>query len=91
MPYNKYLFKIMKLELKIPDKINIDNFEMQKMIFIYNALEEGWQIKKNENKYIFSKRHENSQEIYLDSYLQHFLTSNIEVKNNNKELHNHES
>lgn len=70
----------MNLELKIPDKINIDNFEMQKMIFIYNALEEGWQIKKNENKYIFSKRHENSQEIYLDCYLEQFLTSNIEVK-----------
>ena len=79
----------MKLELKIPDKVNIDNFEMQKMIFIYNALEEGWQIKKNENKYIFSKRHENSQEIYLDTYLQNFLTSNIEVKNNKKELDNH--
>lgn len=72
----------MNLELKIPEKINIDNFELQKMIFIYNALEEGWQIKKNENKYIFSKRHENKKEIYLDSYLETFLTSNIEVKNN---------
>lgn len=70
----------MNLELKIPDKINIDNFELQKMIFIYNALEEGWQIKKNDNKYIFSKRHENKQEIYLDSYLENFLTSNIEIK-----------
>ena len=82
MSYNKYLFKIMNLELKIPEKINIDNFELQKMIFIYNALEEGWQIKKNQNKYIFSKRHENKKEIYLDSYLETFLTSNIEVKNN---------
>tara|TARA_B100000963_G_C22435107_1_gene583960 strand:+ start:449 stop:676 length:228 start_codon:yes stop_codon:yes gene_type:complete len=72
----------MNLELKIPEKINIDNFELQKMIFIYNALEEGWQIKKNQNKYIFSKRHENKKEIYLDSYLETFLTSNIEVKNN---------
>tara|TARA_B100001059_G_C17704453_1_gene511945 strand:- start:200 stop:427 length:228 start_codon:yes stop_codon:yes gene_type:complete len=72
----------MNLELKIPEKINIDNFELQKIIFIYNALEEGWQIKKNEDKYIFSKRHENKKEIYLDSYLETFLTSNIEIKNN---------
>ena len=33
-------------------------FILQKMAFIYNALENGWQISKNNEKYIFLKNHE---------------------------------
>ena len=55
---------------------------IQKMIFIYNALEEGWQIKKNDQQYIFTKRHENKREVYLDSYLEEFLKTKLHVKSN---------
>ena len=35
--------------------INIKSKEFSKIMFIYNALEDGWTIKKINNKYIFSK------------------------------------
>ena len=71
----------MNIQLKLPEKIKLDNFEIQKMIFLYNALEEGWQIKKNNEQYIFTKRHENKREVYLDSYLEEFLKTKLEIKN----------
>ena len=51
------------------------------MSFLYNAIEDGWDIKKLDNKYIFSKNHEQKKEVYLDSYLKTFLESNINIKN----------
>ncbi len=71
----------MNIEIKIPDKLEIDNFILQKMIFIYNALENGWDIKKSEDKYIFTKNHEQKKEVYLESYLRTFLETNINISN----------
>ena len=71
----------MNIEIKLPDKIKLDNFTIQKMIFINNALESGWSIKKVEEKYIFSKRHENKREVYLNSYLENFLNANMNIQN----------
>ena len=48
---------------------NIDYVLLQKMGFLYNALEDGWCIKKRDDKYIFYKNHNNQKEIYLDNYL----------------------
>ena len=71
----------MNVEIKIPDKLEIDNFMLQKMSFIYNALENGWNIKKSEDKYIFTKNHEKKKEVYLDSYLRKFLETNMTISN----------
>lgn len=71
----------MNIHVKIPDKLEIDNFVMQKMAFLYNAIEEGWDVKKLDDKYIFSKKHEDKTEVYLDSYLQKFLENNIKISN----------
>jgi len=71
----------MNVHIKIPEKLEIDNFILQKMSFLYNAIEDGWDIKKLDNKYIFSKNHEQKKEVYLDSYLKTFLESNINIKN----------
>uniref|UniRef100_A0A6C0AZ97 Ryanodine receptor Ryr domain-containing protein n=1 Tax=viral metagenome TaxID=1070528 RepID=A0A6C0AZ97_9ZZZZ len=71
----------MNINLHVPDKIEIDNIIMQKMVFIYNALENGWDIKKNNEKYIFSKKHEGKKEVFLDSYLRQFLENNISIEN----------
>ena len=67
------------------DKIEIDNFMLQKMIFIYNALQNGWDIKKNNEKYIFTKLHGQKKEVYLDSYLQQFLETNMNINNINSQ------
>ena len=71
----------MDIEINTKDKLTMDCLKLQKMAFIYNALENGWTIKKKEHEqYVFTKPHENKKEVYLDSYLQHFLESNISIK-----------
>ena len=69
----------MNVQIRIPDKLEIDNFVLQKMSFIYNALENGWDIKKSREKYIFTKNHEHKREVYLDSYLRNFLETNMDI------------
>lgn len=78
----------MDIQLKIPKKIKLDSFELQKFIFINNALNDGWQIKKNNEKYIFTKNHENQKEIYLDEYLEKFIKNNLNVCNNINSINN---
>ena len=53
------------------------------MVFIYNALEKGWNVKKNQNSYIFKKNHEGKKEVFLDDYLKHFMTENFNINNLN--------
>ena len=56
---------------------NIDLKKLQKMIFIYNTLEDGWTIRKIGNNYIFKKKHHNDKEILLDSYLTNFIQKHV--------------
>jgi len=67
----------MDLKFNIPTDLNIDLIQLQKLSFIYNAIESGWSVKKRENKYIFSKKHEGKKEVYLETYLQNFIESNF--------------
>jgi len=61
------------------ENIGINKF--QKMVFVFNALEDGWSIVKKDENYIFKKKHRNDEEIFLDSYLNTFINKNINVKN----------
>lgn len=63
----------------IPEKINVNCIEFQKMSFIYNAIQSGWEVKlNNKNKYVFKKKHENRKEIYLENYLKTFVEENLD-------------
>lgn len=55
--------------------------KITKMTLLYNALEGGWKIEKNGTVYIFSKKHENRQEIVGEKYLSSFFKEYI---HNNK-------
>ena len=59
--------------------IDINYLTLQKMNFLYNALEDGWEIKKNDNKYIFVKKHEGKKEIFSDNYLRRFIEQNFDI------------
>ena len=59
--------------------VNVNMVQLQKMAFLFNALENGWTIKKKKNCYIFSKNHEGKKEVYLDSYLKRFMEENIDL------------
>ena len=69
------------LKFDIPTDINIDLIKLQQLSFIYNAIDAGWAVKKRENKYIFSKKHEGKKEVYLETYLQKFVEANLNLKN----------
>jgi hypothetical protein len=74
----------MDLTINIEDylennKIKINPLIFKKMNLIYNALEEGWCIKKKDTSYIFTKKHENKKEIIEDSYLLKFMKSNLDL------------
>ena len=51
--------------------------QLHKMIFIYNAIDKGWTVKKSNNLYIFTKKHEDKKELYLDNYLKKFIKENM--------------
>ena len=55
--------------------------EFSKLLFIYNAIEDGWKVKKQNNLYLFSKPKSKEKCIYNKDYLENFL--NKYLKNNN--------
>jgi hypothetical protein len=61
------------------NNVKIDSIKFQKMLLLYNALEEGWSIKKKEDTFIFEKKHEGKKEVLLDSYLERFMKSNLDL------------
>lgn len=63
------------------DKLNIDLIQLQKMAFLFNAVENGWSVRKENNYYVFKKNHEGKKEVYLDKYLQQFLSKNLDLEN----------
>jgi hypothetical protein len=70
----------MELNISVSPDLNIDFIKLQKMSFLYNALEAGWAVKKQEEKYIFTKKHEGKKEVYLETYLQKFIEANLSPK-----------
>ena len=70
--YIKYTFSnlcLMEKEnicIQASPEIVIDTIKLQKMAFIYNAVESGWSVKKRKEAYVFTKNHEGKKEIYLE-------------------------
>jgi hypothetical protein len=51
--------------------------EINKLSFIYNALEKGWSVRKKGKYYIFSRKHNNELKYFKPSYIYEFFQSNI--------------
>ena len=64
---------------EIKNTLQIDTIKLHKMVFLYNALEEGWKINKKKDVYIFTKNHEGKKEVFLDDYLKKFLEKNFNI------------
>lgn len=70
----------MELEIKVNNKsLEIDRMKFKKMMFLYNALDNGWSIKKRNDSYIFTKNHEGKKEIFDESYLAIFMAENSDI------------
>ena len=61
-----------------PD-LKIDGIKLQKMLILFNAIEDGWSIKKKQECYVFTKKHEGRREVVHDSYLLTFMKTNLDI------------
>jgi hypothetical protein len=59
--------------------VSINKLKFHKMIFLFNALEDGWTIKKKKNSYFLLKNHEGKKEVFLDSYLSRFVKEQMDI------------
>ena len=60
-------------------KLKIDNLQIQKMLFIYNALENGWNVEKEQDTFFFKKPHENKKKYFTDEYLKEFIQKQLSI------------
>jgi hypothetical protein len=58
--------------------MKVDAIKFQKMLILFNSIEQGWSVKKKNNSYVFTKQHENKKEIIEDSYLIKFMKTNLD-------------
>ena len=61
------------------NNIKVDVIKFQKMIFLYNAIDQGWCVKKRDDSYIFTKNHEGKKEVFENSYLLKFMKSSLDI------------
>jgi len=73
----------MNIEIKLEkdQSLEIDKMKFQTMVFVFNALNNGWSIKKRKDTYIFTKNHEGKKEVFDESYLAIFMRDNTDIKN----------
>ena len=72
--------------------LGLDINSMYKMLFIYNAINEGWTVKKLDNdKYEFKNNNkEIKKEFFLENFLDKFIDKNLTIDNiiNSENIHN---
>lgn len=56
-----------------------DHMKFQKMLLLFNAINDGWTIKKQNDAYIFTKNHEGKKEIFRESFLHTFMKDNFDI------------
>jgi len=61
--------------------MKIDCVKFQKMLLLFNAIEDGWTIKKRDESFVFTKNHEGKREILHESYLTQFMKTNLNTEN----------
>ena len=61
------------------NNIKVDVVTFQKMLLLFNSIEQGWSVKKRNNSYVFTKNHEGKKEVFEDSYLMKFMKTNLDI------------
>lgn len=61
------------------ENIKVDAIKFQKMLLLYNSIEQGWNVKKKNESYVFTKPHENKKEVLENSYLLSFMKSTLDL------------
>ena len=74
-----FLVNLNQLASIVGDKTKLDPITFQKMIFIYNAIDDGWNVKKVADTYVLSKKHLGKKELLRDDYLSTFMDQYLDV------------
>ena len=61
------------------NNVKVDAIKFQKLLLLFNSIEQGWSIKKRKGSYIFTKNHENKKEVLEELYLLNFMKSNLDL------------
>jgi hypothetical protein len=61
------------------ENIAINKSKFQIMNFILNAIDSGWSVTKNDDKYVFKKKHEGRREVFMADYLEKFIDANMDL------------
>ena len=61
------------------DNVKVDIIKFQKMLLLFNSIEQGWSVKKRNDAYVFSKNHEGKKEVLEDTYLMKFMKTNLDL------------
>ena len=69
----------MKINVDPLRNLKVDTNKFQKMLILFNSIEQGWTVKKKKESYVFTKQHENRKEIMDDSYLVNFMMTNLDL------------
>ena len=59
--------------------IEINKNLFTKMSFVFNAVQNGWNVRKKNDSYIFTKKHQGKREVFLDTYLNDFVEENADL------------
>jgi hypothetical protein len=65
--------------LKDLENLKVDVIKFQKMLLLFNSIEQGWSVKKRDDSYIFTKNHEGKKEVLEESYLKKFMKTNLDL------------
>jgi hypothetical protein len=61
------------------NNVKIDVIQFQKMLLLFNSIEEGWSVKKRNDAYVFTKNHEGKKEVLEENYLLKFMKTNLDL------------
>ena len=65
----------LNLNINYDDIKNIEPKKIQKLMIISNALDDNWHIRKEAEKYIFSKKINGVKEVYSEDFLNDFINN----------------
>jgi len=61
------------------EDLKVDAIKFQKMLLLFNSIEQGWSVKKRGDSYVFSKNYEGKKEVLEDTYLMKFMKTNLDL------------
>lgn len=71
--------KDIHIQCQLSSNCTIDALLFKKMALLFNAIEDGWTVKKTNKSYIFKKKHENKTEVYDDDYIMNFMKAHMDT------------